>query len=189
MPEVSSEPGRPLPGQPPGHPVPSNEFYVVKVAAAVKVAATLVSAAVIIVGLYYGRDVLIPLALALLITFALHPAVTWLVRRGLPRLLATSLAMALVVCTLAGLGIILGAQVRSIAVELPAYQSTMQKKLADLRDSLKAPGLFDGVLKTVASLQKEVESKERKPADGPVPQRAAIETSCRRSTTHRYGLG
>jgi hypothetical protein len=57
--------------------------------------------------------------------------------------------MVTVVCALVGLGVILGAQVRSIAVELPAYQSTILTKLSDLRQNLKAPGLFDGVLKTV----------------------------------------
>jgi predicted PurR-regulated permease PerM len=157
------------PGQPHGaHPVPSRERDWVIVAAA------LVSAAVIIAGLYFGREILIPLAIAFLITFALNPPVTWLVRRGLPRLLATSLVMVFVVCTLAGLGVILGAQVRSIAVELPAYQSTILRKLSDLRQSLKAPGLFDGVLKTVESVQKEVEAKDRKPVDGPVTQRVEV---------------
>jgi predicted PurR-regulated permease PerM len=140
----------------------------------VKVAAGLVSAAIIVAGLYYGRDILIPLAIAFLITFALNPPVTWLVRRGLPRLLATSLVMAIAVCTLAGLGIVLGAQVRSIAVELPAYQSTILTKLEGLRQGLKAPGSFSGVLKTVERVQKEVESKDSKPADGPRPQRVEV---------------
>ncbi|MBS7700307.1 MULTISPECIES: AI-2E family transporter [unclassified Chelatococcus] len=138
------------------------------------VSAGLVAAAVVVAALYYGRDLLIPIATAFLITFALNPAVTWLVRRGLPRLLATSLVMAIVLCTLTGLGIILGAQVRSIAVELPAYQSTILKKLSDLRESLKAPGLLDGVLKTVERVQKEVEAKDDKPADGPPPERVEV---------------
>ena len=43
--------------------------------------------------------------------------------------------MVLVVRGLIGAGIVLGAQVRSIAVELPAYQSTTLKKLSDLRES------------------------------------------------------
>ena len=144
-----------------GVPVTSRELDIVKVAAA------LVTAAVLLAGLYYGRDILIPLAIAFLITFALNPPVTWFVRRGLPRLLATSLVMVTVVCALVGLGVILGAQVRSIAVELPAYQSTILTKLSDLRQNLKAPGLFDGVLKTFERVQKEVESKEDRPADGP----------------------
>src|SRR5262245_11725067 len=139
MPEASNAPGRrPSPGQPRGDPVATHELDMVKVAAG------LVSGAVIIAALYYGRDILIPLAIAFLITFALNPPVTWLVRRGLPRLLATSLVMAVVVCALAGLGIILGAQVRSIAVELPTYQSTILTKLENLRQGLKAPGSFDG---------------------------------------------
>ena len=168
MSDASTAPGLPSPRQPRGHPAASRELDVVKVAAG------LVSTAIIIAGLYYGRDILIPLAIAFLITFALNPPVTWLVRRGLPRLLATSLVMAIVVCTLAALAIILGAQVRSMAVELPAYQSTILTKLEDLRQSLKAPGSFDGVLKTVERVQKEVESKESKPADGRPPQRVEV---------------
>jgi predicted PurR-regulated permease PerM len=140
----------------------------------VKIAAALVTAAILLAGLHYGRDILIPLAIAFLITFALNPPVIWFVRRGLPRLLATSLVMVTVVCALAGLGVILGAQVRSIAVELPAYQSTILTKLSDLRQNLKAPGLFDGVLKTFERVQKEVEAKEDRPADGPLPQRVEI---------------
>jgi predicted PurR-regulated permease PerM len=149
-------------------PVPSRDLDIVKIAAA------LVTAAILLAGLYYGRDILIPLAIAFLITFALNPPVTWFVRRGLPRLLATILVMATVVSALVGLGVILGAQVRSIAVELPTYQSTILTKLSDLRQNLKEPGLFDGVLKTFERVQKEVESKEDKPADGPAPQRVEI---------------
>ena len=107
----------------------------------VKVAAALVSAAVLLAGLYYGRDILIPLAIAFLITFALNPPVTWLVRLGLSRLLATSLVMVTVVCALVGLGVILGAQVRSIAIELPAYQSTILTKLSDLRQQSQSTGI------------------------------------------------
>jgi predicted PurR-regulated permease PerM len=140
----------------------------------VKFSAALVSAAVLLGGLYYGRDILIPLAISFLITFALNPPVAWLVRLGLPRLLASSLVIVTVVCAILGLGIVLGAQVRSIAIELPAYQSTILTKLSDLREKLKAPGLFDGVLRTVERVQKEVESKEVKPSDDPVPQRVEI---------------
>ena len=151
-----------------GLPIPSRELDIRKVAAA------LVSMAIVICGLYYGREILIPLALAFLITFALNPPVTWLIRLGLPRLLATTLVMVLVVCVLAGLGIILGAQVRSIAVELPAYQSTILKKFSDLRESVKAPGFLDGVLQTLQRVQKEVESTEKKSEEGPLPQRVEV---------------
>ena len=168
MSNASTEP--PSAGQLRGPPAPSRELDVYKVAA------TLVSAAVVICGLYYGREILIPLSMAFLITFALNPPVTWLVRRGLPRLLATSFVMVVVVCVLAGLGVVLGAQIRSIAVELPAYQSTILKKFSDLRESVKAPGFLDGVLQTLQRVQKEVESesKKKKPSEEPLPQRVEV---------------
>jgi predicted PurR-regulated permease PerM len=140
----------------------------------VRTAASLLTAAILLAGFYYGREILIPLAIAFLITFALNPPVTWLVRRRLPRPLATLAVMAVVVCALVGLGIVLGAQVRSIAVQLPAYQTTILTKMSDLRDNLRAPGLFDGILKTIARVQKEVELKEDRPADVPPPQRVEI---------------
>jgi predicted PurR-regulated permease PerM len=155
-------------GQLRGEPVASRELDTLKIAA------TLVSGAVILAGLYFGREILVPLAIAFLITFALNPPVTWLARLGLPRVLATSLVMVTVGCALVGLGVVLGAQVRSIAVELPAYQSTILTKLADIRQNLKAPGMFEGVLKTVERVQKEVGSKDDKPVEGPAPQRVEI---------------
>jgi predicted PurR-regulated permease PerM len=166
MSDASTKPGSP--GQLRGAFVPSREPDIRRVAA------TLVSAAVVICGLYFGREILIPLAIAFLITFALNPPVTWLVRHGLPRLLATSLVMVVVVCVLAGLGIILGAQVRSIAIELPAYQSTILKKFSDLREGVRTPGFLEGALQTFQRMRKEVESTEKKPEEGPPPQRVEV---------------
>ena len=127
MPNLPTAPGLPSPSQVRADSVTSRELDMVKVAAA------LVSAAVLLAGLYFGRQILIPLAIAFLITFALNPPVTWLARLGLPRLLATCLVMITVGFALVGLGVILGAQVRSIAVELPAYQSTILTKLVRAR--------------------------------------------------------
>ena len=97
--------------------------------------------------------------------------------------------MVTVGCALVGLGAILGAQVRSIAVELPAYQSTILTKLSDLRQNLKAPGLFDGVLKTFERVQKEVELKDDKPAEGPCHSVSkSFPCRKRRSSRHLPGL-
>lgn len=37
--------------------------------------------------LYFGKGVLIPLAAAFLISFVLNPFITWVARRGIPRLM------------------------------------------------------------------------------------------------------
>ncbi|HEU4804319.1 MAG TPA: hypothetical protein VFS91_00665 [Nitrobacter sp.] len=114
-----------------------------------------------VAGLYYGRQILIPLAIAFLITFTLNPPITWLARLGgLPRLLVTSLVMVAVVCALVGLGAIFGTgpfdrgRIAGLSID-------DTDELADLRQNLKAPGLFDGVLKTFERVQKEVELKDK----------------------------
>ena len=146
----------------------SNEFKLVRIAAG------LVTAGSIIAGLYFGRDILIPFAIAFLITFMLNPVVTRLVRWGLPKPLAASLVITTVVCAVLGIGLVLGTQLRSIAIELPRYQSTISSKLMELQDTLKAPGVFDGILKTIERAQKQIESKEQKPSEGSAPQRVEI---------------
>jgi predicted PurR-regulated permease PerM len=140
----------------------------------VKAAATLLSAAIVIAALYYGRDILIPLACAFLISFALSPPVAWLVRLGLPRILSIVLVMAMLLASLAGLGLVLASQLRSLSQDLPSYQSTMRAKLSALKAELKAPGMFDGALETIESVQKEV--KEAAPAEvtPDAPQRVEV---------------
>jgi predicted PurR-regulated permease PerM len=139
----------------------------------VSLAATLLSAALILVALYYGRDIFIPLATAFLISFALNPPVTWLARLGLPRVAATATIMAALLIVLSGLGFLLAAQVRSLALELPTYQTTMLSKLSDIREGLSSPGAFSKALKTVERVQKEVAS-EPLPAQGPPVQRVEV---------------
>jgi predicted PurR-regulated permease PerM len=124
----------------------------------VTVAATLVSAAVIIAALYYGQAILIPLAFAFLIGFALNPPVMWLRRRGLPKVVAIAVVMTVVLVLLAGLFLVLGTQLRSLGEQLPTYQSTIHSKFNDLKEQFKAPGIIDGALNAIASLQKEVEA-------------------------------
>ena len=151
---------------------------------AVRMAATLVSAAVVIAALYYGQDVLIPLACAFLISFALNRPVSWLSRRGVPRIASVIVVMAMIVALLASLVGVLGSQLRSLSQELPTYQWTIRSKLSELRAQLKAPGIFEGALETVETVQKEVKAEERpskagEDAQPPPPQRVEIVPSPR----------
>lgn len=122
----------------------------------VRLAAGLVIAAIVIAALYFGQVVLIPLAVAFLISFVLGPLVHWLVRHGLSRLLAVGLAMALVLAVLGGLGTLVAVQVRSLSAELPTYQSTIRAKIKDLGAQMEGPGFLEGALQTVDTVQEEV---------------------------------
>ncbi|MBP9942009.1 MAG: AI-2E family transporter, partial [Comamonas sp.] len=93
----------------------------------------LLIASIIIAALYFGRDILIPLALAVLVGFLLDPAVTRLKRWGLSRMLATLLVVVLALGVLTGIGLYLGKQVQSLSADLPTYQNTIKQKLRNLR--------------------------------------------------------
>jgi predicted PurR-regulated permease PerM len=140
----------------------------------VKIAAWLVVGAVSIAALYVGQGVLIPLAIAFLIGFALSPIVTWLTRCGLPRVLAVIVVMLSLGMLIVALGFLVASQVRTLSAELPVYQSTIREKVQGLGDRLREPGLLDGAIKTVDTVQTEVAEKIAEDNKGPRAQRVEV---------------
>jgi predicted PurR-regulated permease PerM len=132
----------------------------------VRFAAWLVAASIIIGALYVGQGVLIPLAIAFLIGFALNPLVTWVARRGVPRLLSVIGVILAVNLALAALGYLLASQVATLSSELPTYQATIREKLHDLTETMRGPSILDGALKTAETVQSEVEGGANASADG-----------------------
>jgi predicted PurR-regulated permease PerM len=91
-----------------------------------------VLAAVIVCALYFGRDFLVPLTLAVLLAFVLTPLVQLLRRVRLPRVAAVVLAILLTVCMVAGAGAVIGSQVASLLQDLPKYQATITAKIGQI---------------------------------------------------------
>ena len=125
----------------------------------------LCTAAVIIAALYFGREILVPLALSVLLGFVLDPIVAWLKRRGLPRVAAVVLVVTLALGGIALAGLSLGNQISSLSQQLPTYQTTILKKLRDLRMKALGPGMFDGAVETLKVVKEEV---DKAAADEPV---------------------
>lgn len=118
----------------------------------------LMIASIVILALYFGRDLLIPLALAMLFGFLLDPAVSRLKRWGLPRMASAIVVVAFALAALGGLGMYLGSQVQQLSADLPTYQSTIRDKLRSLRKSANMPSAWDGVFKTYNTVEKEIAS-------------------------------
>jgi len=93
--------------------------------------------------LYWARPVLIPVALALLITFMLVPAVAALQRRGVPRTPAVLLVVSLATVILGGALWLVGSQVVQLLAELPAYQDNVSKRIADVRKNSSGSTLLN----------------------------------------------
>ena len=140
----------------------------------------LLIATIVITGLYFGRELLIPLALALLLGFLLDPAVSRLRRWGLPRMASAIVVVALALSVVAGLGMYLGSQVQQLSADLPTYQSTIRGKLRGLRKSINMPSAWDGALKTFNVVEKEIASGT---AAGPRVQKVEIQAPESKPTT------
>ena len=105
--------------------------------------ATLISVAFAIVFLYVGRDILVPIAIAVLLSFVLSPPVLLLRRIGVNRTVAV-LAVAFASLLIAfAVSAALTRQVSELAVDLPKYQATIDSKIGSLRDIVSANSFFE----------------------------------------------
>ncbi len=106
------------------------------------------AAAVIIAGLYFGRELIMPLVLAVLLAFVLAPAVRLLRRLRLPQTAAVLLTVVFAFAVLGGIGVVVGTQGTSLAGSLPRYQATIQEKVRS----------FSGISAVVGRLAASAES-------------------------------
>jgi predicted PurR-regulated permease PerM len=88
--------------------------------------------AVIVLVLYFARELLIPLVFALTLAFLLAPAVGRLEKLRVPRLPAVALVGAVAFTLLCGVGYVVARQLLSVAQTLPAYRLTLQQKMASV---------------------------------------------------------
>jgi predicted PurR-regulated permease PerM len=88
----------------------------------------LVVGVVTIFALYFGKDVLLPVTLAVLLSFVLSPLVTLLRRIRLPRAVAVVFSVALAIAIIVGVASLLATQFVEIAGDLPRYQTTIERR-------------------------------------------------------------
>jgi predicted PurR-regulated permease PerM/methylmalonyl-CoA mutase cobalamin-binding subunit len=89
----------------------------------------LASIAIVVGGLYFARDVLIPIALAVMLSFLLTPLLLRLQRWGLPRIPALILVMLLLISAIGGLGFVVYSQLNDLAGKLDQYKQNIQEKV------------------------------------------------------------
>lgn len=95
---------------------------------------TLAVSVVTIAALYLARDLLIPLTLAVLLSFVLAPLVRLLRRARLPWPPAVLIAVLLALAVLLAVGGVIGAQIAGLADDLPRYETTIRKKVDTVQE-------------------------------------------------------
>lgn len=125
----------------------------------------LLAAAVVVAALYFGRELLIPLALATLLAFVLAPLNARIRRFGLPRAVAVTAVVAITLGALVGSSVFMAGQVRMLGKELPTYQNNIAEKFDRLRAQLRAPGVFTEASKVIDAVESEI-AQTQGPFDG-----------------------
>jgi predicted PurR-regulated permease PerM len=93
---------------------------------------TFAGGVLVVAVLYWAQAVLVPFALAILLTFVLTPPVTWL-QRWVGRVPAVLFAATLVFAALGLAGWGLTRQIDHLAEDLPGYRANIRTKIADVR--------------------------------------------------------
>ena len=114
--------------------------------------------------LYFGREIIIPIALAILLSFVLAPVVGLLQRIRVPRGLAVVSVVIFAFALIFALGSLLASQLTQLAGDLPRYQSTISEKIQLFRDTTAGRGTLERASGMLKDLSKELDKpKEAAP--------------------------
>src|ERR1044071_5425418 len=124
--------------------------------------------------LYVGRQLLIPLALAAMLTFLLAPLVGY-IERWIGRIAAVLIVVAMLFGVFGGAGWLLKRQPGDLAAERPHYQTNLHNRLNAIR--LPTGGAFGRFSQSVSELRKQSPDSLVPPANatGPVPETKAAQ--------------
>src|SRR5579872_5241768 len=133
--------------------------------------------------LYFGRPVLVPLVVAVLLTFLLRPSVVWLERRHLGRGLAVGMIGLGAVLAVGSMGWILTRQVHVLSLHLDEYRQNLRTKLEALQNS--QPKVLDRFRAMVTEVDRagHAAKKPRQNLDEIASDRTSLPRSDDRSPT------
>lgn len=122
--------------------------------------------------LYIGKEVLLPLAIALLLTFALAPIVASLRKAGIPKLIAVVLTVVITFLAIAAFAFLVATQVSNLAQNIPTYQANVLEKVRSLKELGAGGGIIERLTGAVERVGKELEAGTEAavaPAPEPIP--------------------
>ncbi|ALE56856.1 putative PurR-regulated permease PerM [Paraburkholderia sp. GV068] len=124
--------------------------------------ASVITGVVVVCALYFGRAVLIPITLSVLLSFLLAPLVQMLRRLRMGQLPSIFIAVLFALAALLAIGALIGAQLVQLAGDLPQYQVAIEQKIETVQE--KTIGRADSLMsRAAATLQRVAPSKPPPP--------------------------
>ncbi|MET0269461.1 MAG: AI-2E family transporter [Sphingomonas sp.] len=118
---------------PGGDPVPGAAQVAPTAAPEVRSLLTVVVSVVVVAALFFARDVLIPITLALLLSFVLSPLVNLIRRTRLWRAPSVMLAVLVAIGVLGAAGTLMGQQAAELTQDAPRYATTITNKVRSVQ--------------------------------------------------------
>jgi predicted PurR-regulated permease PerM len=137
---------------------------------------TVLTIGLVVAFLYFARDVIVPIALAVLLSFLLAPAVRWLRRWQMGRVTAVTLTVLIAFLAMLGFAAVVVQELSSLAQQLPEYRSNLEAKIRSLPGALPGGGVLHRATSMVQELGRELKQSEIQIAKS-ADDRSALGTS------------
>jgi predicted PurR-regulated permease PerM len=121
---------------------------------------TVLTAGLVVAFLYFARDVIVPIALAVLLSFLLAPAVRWLRRLQMGRVAAVTLTVLIAFIAMLGFAAVVVQELSSLARQIPEYRSNLEAKIRSLPEVVPGGGMVHRVTAMVRELGRELTQSE-----------------------------
>ena len=116
--------------------------------------------ALVIAGLYFGSGMLLPLTLAILLSFVLTPPILLLRRLKVPRVLAVGFVVIVAFAIIGGLGWLISLEATKLAAELPTYRATLSEKVSSVRETTSESKVLEKAEEVLADLEAQFDQPD-----------------------------
>jgi predicted PurR-regulated permease PerM len=131
-----------------------------------------------VAALYFAREVFVPLALALLLSFALGPLVLKLRKWHFGRATSVFAAVAIAFFLLFAIATVVGGQLAQFARDLPLYSYNMTQKIESLRGATLGGAIFTRLSAMTEQIRKEIATPaQESTGTGAQPETTAVGSS------------
>jgi predicted PurR-regulated permease PerM len=139
-----------------------------EVASLVSAVALAILGVIIVTALYVGREIFVPVALAILLSFVLASPVSVLQRLRVPRGIAVVGVVLFAFIIIFALGSLIASQLNRLAGDLPRYQATIQSKIQSVRGVAGGSSTLERAAGMLQDLGKELDKPKVGSPDKPV---------------------
>ena len=117
---------------------------------------TVLTAIAVVAALHFGQEVFLPLAIAILITFALSPLVSRLRGFGFQMTVSVLAVVTLAFAVIGAFVLVVVGQVGQLARQLPTFQDNIVAKLTAFQDTGPENGLMARLIRMVSAINAEI---------------------------------